>query len=288
MPALDRRRRILDPLEELCKQGMEALSRGRLPWRGFGRAGGSFFCFSLKDRQATLRLIEPMKYFRITLLTALMTGGLLSASDSAPPHPDTTGEGWKDLFAADLSDAGFPAGVWTFEDGVLTASEDKNIWTKEKYQNFILDLEFKTGDETNSGVIVHCSDTEKWIPNSIEIQIADDFAPKWANSEKTMHCGAIFGRLAPTKSMVRKPGEWNRYTITCKDRMIEVVLNGERVAEMNMDLWTDPATNPDGSKIPRWLSKPAASMKAIGHIGLQGKHGKAPIWFRNLRIKLIE
>lgn len=242
----------------------------------------------MKGRPSRLRFTFNMRSVRFILLNALMLGGSLSANESAPPHPDTTAAGWKDLFAADLSDAGFPAGVWTFDDGVLTASEDKNIWTKERYQNFILDLEFMTGDETNSGVIVHCSDTAKWIPNSIEIQIADDFAPKWANSEKTMHCGAIFGRLAPIRSMVRKPGEWNRFTITCKDRRIEVVLNGERVAEMNMDLWTDPATNPDGSKIPPWLSKPAASIEAVGHIGLQGKHGKAPIRFRKLRIKQIE
>jgi hypothetical protein len=226
-----------------------------------------------------------MKCIPRTLIAALMMCGSVFASENAPAHPNTTAEGWKDLFAADLSNAVFPPGVWTVEGGVLTASEDQNIWTDSKYQNFILDLEFKTADGTNSGVIVHCSDPGKWIPNSIEIQIADDFSPKWGKADKTMQCGAVFGRLAPSKSMVKKPGEWNRFTITCKDRMITVALNGESVAEMNMDLWTDPNKNPDGSAIPKWLSKPAAQLENEGFIGLQGKHGDASIWFRNLRVK---
>jgi hypothetical protein len=49
---------------------------------------------------------------------------------------------WQPLFT-DLSEAEFPAGVWTLSNGELTASEDKLILTKEEYENFILDLEFK-------------------------------------------------------------------------------------------------------------------------------------------------
>jgi hypothetical protein len=88
--------------------------------------------------------------------------------------------------------------------------------------------------------------------------------------------------------MVKKPGEWNRYTITCRGRRIWVMLNGAQVAEMNMTLWTSAKTNPDGSEIPPWLSKPVAELPARGHIGLQGKHAGAPIWFRNVRIKLVD
>ncbi len=46
-----------------------------------------------------------------------------------------------------------------------------------------------------------------------------------------------------------------------------------------------PKKNPDGSDIPEWLSKPAASLPLEGHIGLQGKHAGAPIYFRNIKIK---
>ncbi|MHC4169999.1 MAG: 3-keto-disaccharide hydrolase [Planctomycetota bacterium] len=198
-------------------------------------------------------------------------------------HPNVSN--WKSLFTADLSNAIFTEGVWTVEDGVLTASKDEAIWTKRDYDNFTLDLEFKTASGTNSGVVVYCSDMKNWIPNSVEIQIADDFAEKWATSPKTWQCGAIFGHLAPSKSMVKKPGRWNRFTITCMDQKIGVALNGERIASMDMSLWTSAKTNPDGSKIPEWLNKPLSKHPTRGRIGLQGKHAGAPIWFRNIKIR---
>jgi hypothetical protein len=217
--------------------------------------------------------------FLILVSAAFITAG----TPAAQMHPDT--HDWPALFKPDLSDAEFPADVWTTEDDVLTASEDQAIWTKRDYENFILDLEFKTAPGTNSGVIVYCTDVVEWIPNSVEIQIADDTAEEWAKAPATWHCGAIFGHLAPTRSLVNRPGEWNHYTITCQGRKIYVMLNGEQVAAMDMGLWTSAQYNPDGSEIPPWLSKPLAELATKGRIGLQGKHAGAPIYFRNIRVK---
>jgi hypothetical protein len=230
-----------------------------------------------------------MKTTRIPLFALVLGTVFLAASApsmepaAAVKHPDVSG--WPNLFAADLSNAQFPAGVWTVTDGVLTASEDQAIWTVRDYENFIVDLEFRTAPGTNSGVIVYASDTKDWIPNSVEIQIADDFAEEWAKQPATWHCGAIFGHLAPTKSAVKKPGEWNRFTITCLGKRITVVLNGEKITEMDMSLWTSAKTNPDGSEIPAWLSRPFAELATKGRIGFQGKHAGAPIFFRNIKIK---
>ena len=201
-------------------------------------------------------------------------------------HPDASS--WDDLFGAELENAHKPKGVWAMNtEGVFTANEDQAIWSTEMYSDYFLDLEFMTEEGTNSGVIVHCTDKKEWIPNSIEIQIADDYAEKWAKSPKSWRCGAIFGRLPATDRMVKKPGEWNRYTIVCQGRMIHVMLNGKWVAHMNMDKWLDPKVNPDGSEIPEWLSKAAAYLPAKGYIGLQGKHADATIYFRNVKIKKI-
>ena len=225
----------------------------------------------------------------LLLPACLLLVGLAVAGEPKPASAsESDSNGWKPLFAADLSDAVKPRGVWTIRDGVLTASEDQAIWTARDYENFVLDLEFKTAPGSNSGVIVYCSDAAKWIPNSIEVQIADDYAKKWSKSPGSWHCGAIFGRLAPSKSAVKKPGEWNRFTITCRGKRIDVVLNGQQVTSMDMSKWTDPKTNPDGSSIPPWLSKAAATLPTKGRIGLQGKHAGAPIWFRNIRIKQLK
>jgi len=214
--------------------------------------------------------------------------GKSAAAPATKGHPDVTAAGWEELLKADLSNAIYPKGVWSFTDGVLTATRDINLWSKKQYEDFIIDLEFKTDKGTNSGVIVHCSDTKRWIPNSVEIQIADDYAPQWAKAPKTWQCGAIFGHLAAGKRVVKKPGEWNRFTITCKGKMITVVLNGEKVTVMDMSKWTSAKKNPDGSNIPGWLSKPKATLPLKGHVGFQGKHAGAPIYFRNIKIKELK
>jgi len=238
------------------------------------------------DREALVLKVRIASYFDQPKTRALDLGKGETMKQVAVGHPDTTGPGWKDLFKTDLSNAIYPKGAWSFTDGVLTATRDINLWSKKQYEDFIIDLEFKTDKGTNSGVIVHCSDTRRWIPNCVEIQIADDYASKWAKAPKTWQCGAIFGHLAASKQrVVKKPGEWNRYTITCKGKIITVVLNGEKVTVMDMRKWTSSKTNPAGDKIPGWLNKPKATLPLKGHIGFQGKHAGAPIYFRNIKIK---
>jgi hypothetical protein len=233
-----------------------------------------------------------MKKCLLLLATLSLTYSLnaQTTSVSLPPkgHPNPSGAGWKSLFGSDLSEASYPKGIWGMDDGgVLTATEDKAIWSAVPYDDFILDLLFKTAEGTNSGVVVHASDTTNWIPNSVEIQIADDYAKKWAESPGNWQCGAFFGHQAPTKRTVKKPDEWNRYTITCQGKMIYVVLNNELVNTIDLTKFTSAKTNPDGSEVPAWLNKPAAELPLHGYIGLQGKHAGAPIYYRNVKIKTL-
>ncbi|WP_026261036.1 3-keto-disaccharide hydrolase [Spirosoma luteum] len=224
------------------------------------------------------------------LLAQTVPSGAAPSGSTAPKgHPNPSGPGWNPLFASDLSNAHFPAGVWSMDDGgVITATADKTIWTAMPYEDFVLDLFFKTAEGTNSGVVIHASDTANWIPNSVEIQIADDYAKQWAESPKNWQCGAFFGHQAPTKQgIVKKPDEWNRYTITSQGKMIYVVLNNQLINTINLDQFTSAKTNPDGSTVPEWLNKPPADLPIKGYIGLQGKHAGAPIYFRNLKIKAL-
>jgi hypothetical protein len=201
--------------------------------------------------------------------------------------PDVTGPGWKPLFKPDYSDADKPDGVWSVVAGELTANADKCLWTKTEHANFLLDLEFKNAAGTNSGVIVYCTDANNWTPKSVEIQICDDFAEKWAKSPATWQCGAVFGHLAPKPGLVKKPGEWNRMTIEARGQHLKVWLNGTLTSEMDMAQWTSATKNPDGSAIPPWQSTPFAELPTKGLIGFQGKHADATIWFRNIRIKQL-
>ena len=219
----------------------------------------------------------------IALLIVLLGVATAVTADPKTP-PDTTG--WETLFAGDLSDATFPEGVWSVKDGLLSATKDEGIWTKKQYENFTLDLEFKTTDGANSGVFVYCPDVKDWITTAIEIQILDDFATESTKLPKTWQCAGIFGRLAPTKSVVKKPGQWNHMTIECSGKHITVTLNGETVTKMDMSKWTSATKNPDGSDAPEWLGKqPLAERPTKGYVGLQGKHAGVPTYFRNVKIK---
>lgn len=196
---------------------------------------------------------------------------------------------WKPLFGINLSEANYNPNVWSEKDGVLGAVKDESIWSTSEYENFELDLEFKTDEATNSGVVIYCTDTKNWIPNSVEIQIADDHSEHFKNAKPFEMCGAIYGHLGPKKGkIVKKPGEWNHMHIKCAGQRITVTLNGEKVTEMDMSKWTSGSKNPDGTNIPSWLPKPFAELPTKGFIGLQGKHGNSLIWFRNVKVRSIK
>lgn len=101
-----------------------------------------------------------MKHFLLAMATLWCVAGTFSlfAADNNK---------WKPLFGKNLENANYNPEVWSETDGVLGAVKDESIWTKDEYENFELDLDFKTDVGTNSGVVVYCTDTKDWIPNSL-------------------------------------------------------------------------------------------------------------------------
>ena len=155
------------------------------------------------------------------------------------------------------------------------------LWTKEKYANFILELEFRVPDGyANSGVFLRTSDLSDPVYTGIEVQVSNSFGKKITRGGTA---GAIYDCLAPTKNAIKKAGQWNHYRITCKDNKITVVLNGERVLDMDLDRWTEPRKNPDGT--PNKYPKALKDFAREGHVGLQD-HGR-PVWYRNIRIQRL-
>ncbi len=210
-----------------------------------------------------------------TLLAFAATLGLAFSAE----HPDASG--WKDLFAADLSNALEP-GKWVLQDGVLVAKDHDTLWTKDSYGDFVLDLEFKVEKESNSGVFLRSGDIKN-VLSALEIQVHDS-----ADGSKYGMVAAIYDAMPPSKSMAKPVGEWNHFTITCKGPLVSVVFNGEEVINANLDNWPEAKKNPDGTpnKFPVALKDYARK----GPIGLQGLHGKAqaPVYYRNLKIKVLE
>jgi hypothetical protein len=203
----------------------------------------------------------------------------VSMNASAADHPDTTG--WAELFAKDLSNT-VDAHKWTFANGELVAGDHETLWTKESYGNFILDLEFKVAKESNSGVFLRSGDIKN-VLGALEIQVHES-----ADGSKYGMVGAIYDAMPPSKSMAKPVGEWNHFTITCKDSLVSVVFNGEEVIHADLSNWPDKGKNPDGT--PNKFPKALKDFARKGPLGLQGLHGaaQAPVWYRNIKIKALD
>ena len=217
-----------------------------------------------------------------------MCGVMVCATGCTSAHPDSSVQPWR-VFCepGQPLEAQFDVsrGRWSLQDGVLTSDEDGALWTKADYENFALDFEYKLDVEANSGVLLYCQDTKRWIPNTIEIQLLDDAAPKWAKDPDYMKNASLYGHGAPIKANGRPAGEWNRMTIYAQGQHIRIINNGELVLDENLSKWTDAKKNPDGTKIPPWLSRPWADIPPKGKLGFQGMHGKSKPYFRNIRIR---
>ena len=217
--------------------------------------------------------------FLATALSLLCAGAApLAAAPKA--HPDT--KGWQNLFATDFSDAQTKPGDWVFENGILVAKNHETIWTKKSYSNFVLDLEFKVAKESNSGVFLRSGDIKNVLA-ALEIQVHEN-----QDGAHYGMVGAIYNAQPPAKEMAKPVGEWNHFTITCQDSRVSLVFNGEEVWNVDLNNWTEPKKNPDGT--PNKFAKPLKDFSRNGPLGLQGLHGKAqaPVWYRNIKIKELK
>ena len=199
------------------------------------------------------------------------------------------GAGAKDLFKKDLSNAHCKESVWSFnEKGELSSTKDQILWTNDEYENFELTLDFKVTKAGNGGIIIYSKNNDNWIPESIEIQIADydywlgKFGPKGT-------CGAVFGFQGVDKNYTKPLNEWNTLKLVCRGQSVKVYINGELANDFDMSKFTDKDKNPDGSQPFAWLrAKARAEVPTVGNIGFQGLHGTGNTFYRNIKIKPIK
>jgi hypothetical protein len=269
-----------------------SLDMGRTPAKGkrsdgdyavswvkpYGR-GRVFYC-SLGHRKEI--------YFDRSILAHWLAGiqyalGDLPADDTPSAPPVADGPGWQTLFdGADLSAWDARPGGWHVADGTLAWAKGAGfLWSKETYGDFVLDLEFKVSQGANSGIFLRTGSRKNWLHTGMEVQVLDSHA----KADPGKHDGgAIYDCLAPEVNAVRPPGQWNRAVITCRGPSVQVILNGQPVIDMNLDRWTQPHRNPDGSR--NKFNTAYKDLPRSGYIGLQD-HGR-PVWYRNIRIRPLK
>jgi hypothetical protein len=224
------------------------------------------------------------------LLLVLTACALLAGCRIAPSkYFETDGEGWLILFnGKDLNGWNDPKNYWKVEDGAIAFSgplddkhrEESYLLTKERFSDFIYEVEFKIQPRGNSGVYFRVDKPAEPMHTGFEIQVANHHGrPVTKNT-----CGGIYDCVAPTKNMAKPAGEWNQVRITCLDNRIQIELNGERTVDCDLNQWTEAGQNPDGTKNKFRLAY--KDMAREGHLGFQD-HG-LPVWFRNIRLKPLD
>jgi hypothetical protein len=109
--------------------------------------------------------------------------------------------------------------AWKVENGVLISpGNGPELINNSKYEDFKLHVEFNCGPESNSGV---------YLRGRYEVQIETDSVAE----PPSHHTGGVYGFLAPTPELPRKPAEWQTYDITLIGRMVTVVQNGKTIID---------------------------------------------------------
>ena len=221
----------------------------------------------------------------------LAASGLWAAEGGCCPKASDRGaagekgaQGWTVLFDGknvDRWDMTTP-GAWKIQDdgSLHTLGKGKDIYTKEKFQDFTLDLQVNMSKGCNSGVFVRMADRKDWLHSSMEIQVLDSAG----KAEVGKHdCGAVYDALAPSANAAKPAGQWNRMRITCFKNRVFVALNGIQIIDMDLNKWDTARKNADGSK--NKFRDPLKTLTHAGFVALQG-HGK-PVTYKSIRIKPI-
>lgn len=197
---------------------------------------------------------------------------------------------WEVLFDGKNLDAFDMAGlkdIWVITDkGELhPAKPGPTIFTKQRYTDFVLELDFRMGPKAkaNSGVFLHVHDKQQEVNTGLEVQILDNaeydvpFTAWNAN-------GSLYELVHPTVDANKPLGEWNHYRIVLDGSKIIVDLNDIEVVRADLSKWTKAGENPTGER--NKFAYAIGALPSEGFIGLQD-YGATPIWFKNIKLQRL-
>jgi len=109
---------------------------------------------------------------------------------------------------------------WTVEDGLVVNKEHgANLKSLKSFEDFKIHYEVLIPDHANSGF---------YLRGRYEVQI--ELEPL-TNNPPERRIGSIYGRIAPSKELARRPGEWETFDVTLVGRTVTVVRNGEVIID---------------------------------------------------------
>ena len=234
---------------------------------------------------------------------AVITGlALLAGCEGTPPEAEgatEVGSGeWIELFNGENLDGwrsfgqDSPHPAWIVEDGAIVLDVEDGIEdmtggdliTKEQYDNFELELEWKISEGGNSGIFFGVREIEGQdvaYETGIEMQVLDDAKHIDGKTPETS-AGACYALYPPVDKVLRPVGEYNQVRLVVDNGSVEHWLNGKKIVSYTIgsDDWNERIA---ASKYADWEH---FAKYRKGHIGLQDHTDR--VWFRNIRLRELQ
>ncbi|OAV71219.1 hypothetical protein Barb4_00800 [Bacteroidales bacterium Barb4] len=255
-----------------------------------------------KTQESAVETEEVSSYTLLDLPTIELDGFQADAEGWISIFDGTSFNGWRGYNREDM-----PA-AWTIEDnsikiqgsgnGEAGAKDGGDIIFAHKFKNFELEMEWKVGKGSNSGIFYLAQevDGEPIYISAPECQVLDNENHPDAKLgvDGNRKSSSLYDMI-PADPQNSKPfGEWNKVKIVCFKGTVIHYQNDEQVLEYH--LWTKAWENllmeskfKQGSKdfpVAYELLSNCGGPNKEGFIGLQD-HGD-DVWFRNIKVKVLD
>ena len=198
-------------------------------------------------------------------------------AESKPWTPDNSTlseqerkEGFVSLFDGKTLDGWWVLGEkkegFKVNDGAIewAALGGKGLYTRDRYDNFTLRLDWKINKKGNSGIYLRAPRQGRQSKIGMEFQLQGDSGTTITNQTTA----AVYDVVPPRVNAAKPEGEWNSVEITLNGSKMKAVLNGQVVQDLNLD---------ENEELKPRLRR--------GFIGLQDH--ACYVAFRNIRIKKL-
>ena len=124
---------------------------------------------------------------------------------------------------------------WRIEEGAIVADKGKggHLVTKNSYKNHLIYAEFWSDEKANSGIFIRCKD-----PTKIGARLCYEMNIYDARPDPSYGTGAIV-YFAEANPALKAAGKWNTFEITANGRLLSIVLNGQKTAEVKNGLFEE-------------------------------------------------
>lgn len=167
--------------------------------------------------------------------------------------------------------------VWSVKNGQIIMQGEGGGWlgSNEEYSDFEFQTEFQLSSDSNSGIYLRApAETSHISRTGMEIQLLDDFHPKYAKVQPWQRTGSIYHVAAAKTGFLKPVGEWNTIAIQAVGPHVVIKLNGQTVVDDLID------------KHPELNKEHTGLARKSGRIGLQSHNGR--VAFRNIQMKRLD